>query len=460
MLPLTIIVVCILFIISFLIFDRDLLAPPTAVALTFLFGCLCCFYNEIAWELNFSVNSLALIAAGIIATMIGGIIGVLLSNYPRIGSFTFAHEITEPEEISISPLKTWIVVAFQIVTIVLVFKHIQGVTGYSSWVLAVARYKVLTGLLADVNDSSLWMSPITRNMNEISRLFAIVYAYVIGNNLIAKKRKVSIIIGKNLVAKRRKFSINWIPVVVYTILSFLQGGRSNLIRLWLIVLITAYTVHKRSVGWRRNKKTKKVFRIMVLSVIAVGALFVGVREIVGRTADSNPLYYLAFYAGSPIAVLNQVWESPITKPEIFGQRILYHLNQTTRVIFGFPERYNFYYEYMKSPNGSHIGNAPTAFRPAFVEFGPLGFFIFFIACGAFFTYLYCRTRKKRGNNPIDFRLLIYAYVAYVFMMYFYSTFFDFLGHIFIKYVIELLMITWALTRWKFNRHILKVKAKR
>ena len=41
MLLLTIGIVSALFIISFLIFDKDLLAPPTVVALVFLFGCFC-----------------------------------------------------------------------------------------------------------------------------------------------------------------------------------------------------------------------------------------------------------------------------------------------------------------------------------------------------------------------------------------------------------------------------------
>ena len=108
---------------------------------------------------------------------------------------------------------------------------------------------------------------------------------------------------------------------------------------------------------------------------------------------------------------------------------------------------------MRSPNGSHIGNAPTAFRPAYVEFGPWGFFLFFIACGAFFTFLYCKCREKKSDNPIDFRLLLYAYISYTFLMYFYSTFFDFLSHIFIKYMIELLIIRWALVGWQFKQRV-------
>lgn len=439
MLLLTIVIISVLFIISFLIFDKDLFAPPTAVALVFLFGGLCCFYNEKNWGLEFSPKSMGLIAAGIIATMLGGIIGVYLSNLKKGGSFSFLHEKTEPEVIYISGLKTIAVIAVQLLAMYLLLRHIREVTGLSNLMSAVSRYRNLTaGVQADVNDLSTRMSFITRNLVEISYMVALIYAYVVGNNFIASKKKLT---------------INWIPVILYTATAFMRGGRSNMIRLWVVVLITAYTIHRRSVGWQKSQETKKILRVMVLSIIAVGAAFSGFREIVGRKSDMDPLAYITFYAGSPTAVLDQLWRETIVKPEIFGQRILYYFNASTTALFGWPGRYNFYYSYFNSPTGVFIGNAPTAFRPAYVEFGFWGFILFFVLCGAFFTYLYCKCRKKGGNNPIDFRLLIYAYVAYVFLMYFYSTFFDFLSHVFIKNMIELLLIRWVLVGWQINARI-------
>lgn len=439
MLLLTIGIVSALFIVSYLIFDRDLLAPPTAVALVMLFGCFCCFYNEPKWELVFSPKSTLLITAGIVATIIGGFIGVCLSNYPKVGTYSFSHEKSEPQEIYISTFKTLIVIIFQIVALVLLFLHIRRLTGYSNWMLAVARYRMLTaGVQADINDLSLRMPIITKNIIQFSKMIAIVYSYVVGNNLVASKKKIS---------------INWIPIILYTVMTFAQGDRSNMIRLWVVVLVTGYTIHRRSVGWKSSRETRKVIRTMALSVIALGGIFAGFREIVGRTSDKDPLYYVTFYAGSPTAVLNQLWENPISKPDVFGQRILYYFNQSTTALFGWPGRYNFYYGYFRSPNGTSIGNAPTVFRPAFVEFGPIGFALAMILFGAFFTFFYCKSRQKKGDNPIDFRLLIYSYIAYVFLMYFYSTFFDFLSHLMFKYIIELLIIRWALVGWQFKQRV-------
>ena len=439
MLVATIVVVAVLFIVSYVIFDKDFLAPPTAVALVFLFGCFCAFYNEQRWGLEFSVNSMLLIAAGIIATMFGAFIGVCITSKSRNGRirFSFSHEITEPNEIIISPLKTIAVIAFQLVALYLIFVHIKRLTGFSNWITAVADYRQLTAKNADSEDLSLRMTFLTRNMREVSRMFAIAYAFIVGNNLIAGKKKLS---------------LSWVPILIYSITTFMQGDRSNMIRLWLEILVVAYTVHRRKVGWRSSRKTRKVIRAMAASLILLGVVFAGVRELVGRNNSWDPLYYVTFYAGSPTAVLNQIVTTSF-EPTVWGQRTFFSLNQTLTVLFGWPGSYNFYYEFFMSPTGVLIGNAPTAFAPAYREFGFLGFFLIMTVFGIFYMVLYCKCRIKQGSNTFDFRLMVYAHIAYVFLMYFYSTFFDFLGHVFIKNLIELWIIRWFLVGWQFKSRV-------
>ncbi len=438
MLIATIVVVAFLFILSYIIFDKDFLAPPTAVALVFLFGCFCAFYNEKRWGLEFSAESMFLIAAGIVATMLGAFIGVCItskSRKRRIG-FSFSHEITEPNEVFVSPIKTLIVIAFQLVALYLVFLHIRRLTGFSNWITAVASYR-LVRKNANIDDLSIRMPFLTRNLRDASRMFAIAYAYIVGNNLIAGKKKLSLC---------------WIPVVIYSITTFMQGDRSNMIRLWLEILVVAYTVHKRKVGWGSSRETRKVIRVMAASIILLGVVFAGVRELVGKGNDWDPLYYVTFYAGSPTAVLNQIVTTSF-EPTVWGQRTMYFLNLSLTVFFGWPGKYNFYYEYFTSPTGAVIGNAPTAFAPAYREFGFFGFFLIMTAFGVFYMVLYCKCRTKQGSNPFDFRLMVYAHIAYVFLMYFYSTFFDFLGHVFIKYLIELWLIRWFLVGWQFKSRV-------
>lgn len=439
MLALTIVVITILFILSYLIFDKDLLAPPTAVALVFLFGCMCALYNEKSWGLEFSIKSTGLIAVGIIATIVGGIIGVFLVSFFKRGvpSFSFSHKVTKAEEIVVGPLKTGIVIVFQLVAFTLLSQHIRQVTGISNVFVAVSAYRHLSTSAEAVDNLTLRMPFVMRNILEFSGMISIVYAYIVGNNLVASKKKMS---------------LNWLPLVIRTLSVFIQGDRSNMIRLWVIVLIVAYTIHRRTVGWRSSRETRKVIRRIAISVVLMGAFFVVIREFTANSSTLDPLHYVTFYAGSPIAVLDQLWHEPITEPIVFGQRILFYFNNSTTALFGFPGRYLFWYNMMRSPAGVYIGNAPTVFRPAYVEFGLAGMILFLTIMGAFFTILYCKCREKTGNSPIELRLLIYAFVAYVFMMYFYSTFFDFLSHLMLKYIAEWLLIRWFLVGVNFKKH--------
>ena len=54
MLLVTVIILVIFTLLSFVIFDRDIFAPPTVVSLGLLFSSLCAFYNEKKWALDYS----------------------------------------------------------------------------------------------------------------------------------------------------------------------------------------------------------------------------------------------------------------------------------------------------------------------------------------------------------------------------------------------------------------------
>ena len=438
MLELSIVIIAFLFIVSFVIFDRDLLAPPTAVALVFLAAMFCTYYNEETWGLQYSLQTTQLIASAIIATMLGGMIGVVLANFPTINRFAFSHVVEKPQVIRVNVIKTLVVIAFQLVAMILAFQHIRRLTGTSNPLLAVTQYRALTGRNLDVNDETMRMSSLTRNMIQASKMMGVVYAYIVGNNLVASKKKLS---------------LNLVPILLHTINTFMQGDRSNMIRLFVIIMVVAYTVHRRSVGWRKSKETAKLIRRMVIAVVLIGVLFSSVRGLVGRTSEKDMLSYVTFYAGSPIAVLDQFWRKPLPKPQIWGRKTFYYLNQSLTALFGWPGRYNYYSDFVTSPTGTSVGNAPTALRDPFVEFGFGGFFLIMMLFGIIYTWLYCRSRKRKNNSPIDFRLLFYAYISYTFFMYFYASFNDWVTHIIFKYIIELLLIRWALVGWHFKSRI-------
>lgn len=443
MLLLTVFFLAVLFLLSYAFFDRDILAPPTVVSLGFLFATLCCFYNEKKWMLDFSGTTTWTIVIGIACFIGGGIIAVFLINIFRGGKLGFTHNMSEVHPIEISVFKTWIVVLFELFTLVLLFIELRRLTGSVVWFQIVSTFRAQT---AHVNpeEYTMRLSGICRRSIDLSFAFALIYAYIIGNNIAAKFKQPI---------------INWGPIVLSCILSFMQGYRSDMLRLWIAILVVSFTLNRRKVGWKSSRETKKMVRMMALSVLGIAIVFVALRGTVGRSeTDWDPIYYLAFYAGSPIAAFDMFLKNPLAPSDIWGKETFYNLNQSIGAWFNKPElRYIFYKEFRRSPSGIWIGNVYTALRPAYYDFGFAGMIIVMLGMGFFFTFFYLKVRDRRGSNPIDLRLLIYSYVAYTFFLYFYNCYNTFVSFGFILIIVEFLAARWFLISFKLQGRTKRIR---
>ncbi len=412
------------------------MAPPTVISLGFLMGSVCTLYNEQRWGLEFSGYTVVIVTVGISGFIIGGIIAVLCTN--RLRGFELACTQAPATFIEIERIKTLIVCLFQLITMYLLFQEIRRITGYSDWLQAVARYRELTGRHAMENMDVVVMSMMTKNMVSLSFVAALVYAYIIGNNLAAPKRQTL---------------LNLAPVLLHSSMILLQGARAEIIRIFLVVLITYYVTMKRSLGWKKNSRTRRMIIGMAVSVVAFGGVFSAVRELAGRSSQADPLYYVTFYAGCPMAAFDVFLKGPIEPPPVWGGRTFYNLFLTTSVFFRWPGRYNFYSEFLMSPTGQEIGNATTVLRAPYTDFGPVGMFFAVVGFGIFYTAFYCRVRKKVSAHPMDFVLLIYSYVAYSFFMYFYSCFHEYMSHTVIEMFLEAFVLRWILVDVQIVKHV-------
>lgn len=430
MLLLTVFLLTVLFLLSYVIFDRDFFAPPTVVSLGMVFATLCCFYNEKKWMLDFSSITTWTIVIGIACFIGGGVLAVLIIHLFRGGKLGFTHNISKLQLIEICISKTILIIVFELLTIVLLFVELRRLTGSVSWYEVVSTYRAQE---ANVNPEEFTMrlSGICRLAIDFSFAVALIYAYIVGNNIAAKKKQPI---------------INWIPILLSCILSFMQGYRSDMIRLWIAILVVSFTLNKRRVGWRKSREIAKMIRRIVLSIVGIAIVFVALRGTVGRAeTDWDPIYYLTFYAGTSIASFDLFLKDPLSPSNIWGKETFYYLNQSIGSWFNKPElRYIFYKEYRRSPSGIYIGNVYTALRPPYYDFGFSGMIIIMLIMGFFFTFFYCKIRNRSGNNPIDFRLLIYSYLAYTFFMYFYNCYNNFLSFGFVRLILELLVFRWFL----------------
>lgn len=445
MLFLTLCILIIYAIISYILFDKDIMAPPTVVTLGFLFSTLCAFYNERRWGLDFSENTMGIISVGIAAFIIGGLLAIILYNIIYNARFknklVFPNRISSVEPIVIETSKTLLIIFAQIVIAIVLFLQLRQITGGMNWANVVSAYRSLTA----IGEGSDSIPLLLRQFIQANFAIGLIYIYIIGNNFAAHKKQSK---------------LDWVPVILSCIITFMQGYRSDMLRLWVALLIITYVLKKRTVGWRSSKETKKLAKKMAVSLIAIAVLFVALRGTVGRAeTDWDPFYYLTFYAGSPVAALDLFLDNMNMPSDIWGKETFYHLNQNIGSWFNKPEMdYNFFKEFRQSPNGTFIGNVYTALRPPYYDFGLIGLIVFMLVMGLFFTFFYYKVHDKYKTNKIDFRLLVYAYIAYTFFLYFYNLYNTFICFAFIKLVIELLIIRWFLLRVHLRkRYTVKIR---
>lgn len=435
MLLLTVVLLAVLFLISYRIFDRDLFAPPTIVCLTFLFSALCTLYNETAWALDFSFETTLVLLTGLGTFLLGGIVGVFLANGRKMNRFDFSHQTYPAQFIDISKAKILAVIAFQLIILVWLYRHMTQTVGFIglAWADIMSIYREQSmHMLGD--DMAMKMPWLLVQCLILGFDISMIFCYIAGNNL----------------AVKRKFSfLYWIPVLLGMVMIMMQGYRGGVIRLWVAVLVVWYTVQKRSDGWRFSQNTSRMIRKMAVSILLLLVLFAASREIVGRTGSGNEwstLDYITFYGGCPIAALDQYLRDPYDNNpyNIWGKETFYFLNQNILAWRGITEQRSFFAErgWAVTNNGTVVGNVYTAMRQPIEDFGFIGLPSVMGVMGCFFVFLYCKTRKRHGNGKIDFLLLVYAYCAHSFFVYFFSTYYLFISTTFIKE-----MIFWRISLW-------------
>lgn len=435
MLLLTVVLLIVLFLISYRIFDRDLFAPPAVVCLSFLFSTMCALYNERAWGIDFSFDTTLVILTGISTFLLGGIIGVFLSNGRKMNQFNFSHQVYPVQFIYVSKIKILVVIAFQVVVLFWLYRSMTQTVGFVgiSWSDIMHLYRFQSMHLSP-EEMTMRLPYLLRQSLQLCFGFASVFSYTVGNNLAAKK----------------KFSfLYWIPIILGVLGILMQGYRGAVFRLWAILIVVWYTIQKRAGGWRPRKETSKMIRKMAVSVLVIAVLFSATREFVGRKGSGNEwstLDYITFYGGCSIAALDLFIKEPNVdnNDDIWGKETFYYLNQNIAAWLGKQEYRSSIAErgFQRTANGTSIGNVYTAMRHPIADFGYFGLPVVMSAMGCFFTFLYCKTRNKHGTGKIDFLLLIYSCCTSTIFLYFFSSYYFFISTTFIKTI-----ILWRISAW-------------
>lgn len=207
-------------------------------------------------------------------------------------------------------------------------------------------------------------------------------------------------------------------------LSILSGVRYNIITCF-IGIVTIITILSSS----DKKSIKRVFSFKVyiklfIGLILVVLLFSAMRELVGRTNQSDIFTYIAHYFGGSIPLLDKKLEHTIVGNDAFGWNTFFPIYRLLS-IFGLQigsRRGSLEF----TSSGSLEGNVYTAFYTIYQDFGLLGIcileFIFGYICYRVYNFVYKNNVYKKKNIIL---IILYAmHVSCLYLNSYSDTFFN------------------------------------
>ena len=387
-------------IISYLVSNRDILAPDVLFIAGFVLAVIAALMNVKEWAINLSVTTIMIIIVGILSFMISGYIFRIL--HPDKNSGKIRSE--QLKEIKIPIWKNFIVISIGIITIVL----------YNKEIVRLAQY-------AD---------PVINQMTKIVYSFGYIYMYIFMNNMFAadKNRKI------------RKNIQYVIPVVIFSIMSIYKGNRSDIIGLVVMMIFLYYMFLHKQIGWSKHISGKMLKKVLIVFCIAM-VVFYYMKDYVGRVSSLNFLAYITQYIGGSIELLDlYVKNSGIKHVTIpFSESLtgliigLKKIGLTSAIL---KKQLEFRY----TPTGIYLGNVYTAFRRYYNDVGWIGVIMFPAILSWFMNKFYQKVKKYEGYsiNTI-FKTIVYASLIYVIPFQAMEDSF-FINKITIGYLIELLLL--------------------
>lgn len=392
-----------LFLLSFLLFDRDIFHPACLLCLSFLVGVSCTIYNIDTWGVKLHWNTYGIICGGLLAFIFSSYTVHLLKYAKNKKLETYSGQISlEQSKLRYIEVQSWKYVAIAILLIVFAIYYFLQVRnlvadhGYSvgSWNEIMHGYRNLVSFQRETS------------LNKIT-LWSFQFLYVLGITILY------IAIQNYIVAK--KIDKLAVPCIIESVaLSLLDANRLNLIRFAVGGIFAYILISKKYFGKQYKLGFKTIFRILQI-IVGVLIAFVVVKRIVGRQDTMNdPIYYLTYYLGGGIWNLDMYLQNP-TMQTAWGEETFPAIISFFGNLFG-DRSLNFVTqkEY-RSSNGMNTGNIYTIFRSLIHDFGVSGMLLLTCIVGIIYTLLYYGTfsgRKHKHTGAIlEFTVFIWMYVA-------------------------------------------------
>lgn len=395
---------------NIVVFSNDLLSPSVVVCGVFLLSSLCSWYNVQYWKFNLQKETYTTIICGLTLFSIISLITSLICNkFMKKDSVLDCYKLNK---IVISNFKLYILIiavfflslwyAVEIFRIAIRYGYVSSISDMTSIYRRVSSYGVLS-----VEDS---INFICKQLYKFVPAIAHIFVYIFINNTI--------------VSGKIKGQLRYLlPCILYILFSLLSGGRMQVLRLFSAALFMYYILYMKNNGNHLGKirTSIKFLFIALIGLIVFCIFFFLVKELVGRKSDKDLLYYITFYAGGSIPLLDSFLKDPPPPSNIWGKETFFAINSFIGRYFNIKElQYIVHHEFRSAPTGVNMGNVYTVFRRLIYDFGYGGMMFGYSLCSIIYTVAYKKIKHRHIKSKIDLGILYYCYISFGLTMQFYE----------------------------------------
>lgn len=383
----------ILFLIAFMITNRDILSPSCTMSAMFIVSTLFTIINANKWNVEFSFESLLILISGILTF-------ILTEGFCK--SIWSKQNIYEENLINSSvEIRNWIVVVLVIFNLFVsfwYFSEIRKIVGSTSSIgLMFSTYRNLgvSGLEGRASES---VGGILNQLIKITKATGYVGVFIIISNILnAGKRK-----SRQNILLFVLCLTSLLPVVMI-------ASRGGILMYFSNALIIFYILWHQKNGWHRNLSWK-IIRFGIVAIVAGIPLFYYSAFLMGRKNTYGVLEYVSTYIGGSVALFNSYVLNPIPRIQ-FGEETLINLKKIVNAL-GFGST-SISYNLESRDLGLLRSNVYTFFRRPLHDFGLFGMYLFTVLVALLFCWMYYKKIKGRDRLiGVDCWVLTYGYLYY------------------------------------------------
>lgn len=429
--------VIILFIISYRIFDRDIMNPSVLLCFFFAGAIIFGFYLYSFWHLyEYGRDTTFIFLLGITAFIIGSWVAKKGKKIYTIGK-RHKDRCTAKSKAGLIEINSvvilGVVVMSAVVFVIFSLYYRTRVTSESIFI-NIVEYK-------DGRDEN-FLPGYINVLIKVLCAFSNTFLYVFINNAIYRKVAV------------RDWAL-LIPAAVYCLVSLLSANRGNVLIILMSGIAAWYILSHRIVGW--NKRLNGLFLKKGFKIVPVFLIFFWIFMVVTREADTTNVFdsfmtYICSYFSGELASFDLYLRQGGLACEWWGQETFVALNNNLNSLFGIGNASTRFLEF-RSGYGRSVVNIYSSFRRFYHDFGYAGVILLSGIQGFITTKMYYQVRRKKTAESIDLVMVIYCFFFYTIPYtlideFFYSSNVSFSGIFKLVILIAAYYVTFYKTRYR------------